>query len=276
MEGVHEMKWKALLIAAVLLTAAVVTPAHALDYAFDGPSSGDFAAPTSDDTIREWKDPNVDRSGNSALIPPDFGTPTSYLPGSGEFLTPNLAAGGPLNSPSLNGTVTGSIGGGTVLLPGAVDAPTSSYPTTGSTANTQVTGFTDVTSDLYYSNGSLGTLKIPAIGLTVKVVQGTDSKALAKGAGHFTNTSIWDGNCCLAGHNRGVTNHFGKIHTLDTGDTITLTTKLGTRTYSVTSVMKVGETDNSMLAATTENCITLFTCVRDERDYRWCVRAVEV
>jgi sortase A len=133
-----------------------------------------------------------------------------------------------------------------------------------------------VTSDLYYSNGSLGTLKIPAIGLTVKVVQGTDSKALAKGAGHFTNTSIWDGNCCLAGHNRGVTNHFGKIHTLDTGDTITLTTKLGTRTYSVTSVMKVGETDNSMLAATTENCITLFTCVRDERDYRWCVRAVEV
>ena len=29
------MKWKALLIAAVLLTAAVVTPAHALDYAFD-------------------------------------------------------------------------------------------------------------------------------------------------------------------------------------------------------------------------------------------------
>ena len=112
--------------------------------------------------------------------------------------------------------------------------------------------------------------------MTVKVVQGTDSKALAKGAGHFTNTSIWDGNCCLAGHNRGVTNHFGKIHTLDTGDTITLTTKLGTRTYSVTSVMKVGETDNSMLAATPDNCITLFTCVRDERDYRWCVRAVEV
>lgn len=90
-----------------------------------------------------------------------------------------------------------------------------------------------------------------------------------------TSTSIWDGNVALAGHNRGVTNHFGKIHTLDTGDTITLTTKLGTRTYSVTSVMKVGETDNSMLAATTENCITLFTCVRDERDYRWCVRAVE-
>ena len=192
----------------------------------------------------------------------DFGTPTSddtiY-----EHKDPNV------------GRSTGSSGGGTILLPGAVDAPTSSYPTSDSTVNTTATGFTNVTTDLYYSNGSLGTLKIPAIGLTVKVVQGTDSRALAKGAGHFTSTSIWDGNVSLAGHNRGVTNHFGKIHTLDTGDTITLTTKLGTRTYSVTSVMKVGETDNSMLAATTENCITLFTCVRDERDYRWCVRAVE-
>ena len=264
------------LLALCCLLGAFAVPTGALEYTFDSPSTGDFGTPTSDDTIYEHQDPNVDRSKGSALIPPGFGTPTSYLPNSGEYLTPNLAAGGPLNSPSLNGTVTGSVGGGTVLLPGAVDAPTSSYPTTGSTANTQVTGFTDVTSDLYYSNGSLGTLKIPAIGLTVKVVQGTDSKALAKGAGHFTNTSIWDGNCCLAGHNRGVTNHFGKIHTLDTGDTITLTTKLGTRTYSVTSVMKVGETDNSMLAATSDNCITLFTCVRDERDYRWCVRAVEV
>ena len=264
------------LLALCCLLGAFAVPTGALEYTFDSPSTGDFGTPTSDDTIYEHQDPNVDRSKGSALIPPGFGTPTSYLPNSGEYLTPNLAAGGPLNSPSLNGTVTGSIGGGTVLLPGAVDAPTSSYPTTGSTANTQVTGFTDVTSDLYYSNGSLGTPKIPAIGLTVKVVQGTDSKALAKGAGHFTNTSIWDGNCCLAGHNRGVTNHFGKIHTLDTGDTITLTTKLGTRTYSVTNVMKVGETDNSMLVTTSDNCITLFTCVRDERDYRWCVRAVEV
>lgn len=262
-----------MLLALCCLLGAFATPASALEYTFDSPPTGDFGAPTSDDTIYEHKDPNVDRSKSSALIPPGFGTPTSYLPNSGEYLTPNLAAGGPLNSPSLNGTMTGSAGGGTVLLPGAVDAPTSSYPTTGSTT---ATGFTDVTSNLYYSNGSLGTLKIPAIGLTVKVVQGTDSKALAKGVGHFTNTSIWDGNVALAGHNRGVNNHFGKIHTLDTGDTITLTTKLGTRTYSVTSVMKVGETDNSMLAATTENCITLFTCVRDERDYRWCVRAVEV
>ena len=60
------------------------------------------------------------------------------------------------------------------------------------------------------------------------------------------------------------------------GDTITLTTQLGTRTYKVTSVSTVSETDRSALAASTRNIITLYTCVRDERDQRWCVQGVEV
>lgn len=261
-------------LAVCLMLTAFSMPASALEYTFDSPPTGDFGTPTSaEDVIQTDAEPaNKDRSKNSALIPPGFGTPTSYLPNSGEYLTPNLAADGPLNSPALTGTISG----GTAAFPGTVDTPVSSYPTASyPTVSAPATAFTDVTSDLYYSNGSLGTLEIPAIGLTVKIVQGTDSAALAKGAGHFTNTSIWDGNVALAGHNRGVTNHFGKIHTLDVGDTITLTTKLGTRTYSVTSVMKVDETDNTMLEAASDNCITLFTCVRDEREQRWCVRAVE-
>ena len=60
-------------------------------------------------------------------------------------------------------------------------------------------------------------------------------------------------------------------HTIDT-----LTTKLGTRNYEVVSVSKVSETDRSNLVSTTENMITLYTCVRNESDLRWCVRAVEV
>ena len=79
----------------------------------------------------------------------------------------------------------------------------------------------------------------------------------------------------LAAHNRGVNNYFGKIHTLTVGDRITLTTKLGTRTYEVVSVAKVSETDRSGLASSTENMLTLYTCVRDQREYRWCVQAVE-
>ena len=118
-------------------------------------------------------------------------------------------------------------------------------------------------------------MKIPAIGLSVKVYQGTDSKTLAKGAGHFKNTSLWDGNCAIAGHNRGVRDDFGDLHTLEPGDTITWTTKLGKRTYEVLSVSKVRETDTSGTAPTSDNRLTLYTCVKNQRDYRWMVQAVE-
>lgn len=274
------MKWKALIITAALLTAVLVTPANALEYTFDNPAAGDFGEPTSSGAvIREAENPNVDRSKNSALIPPGFGTPTSYLPNSGEFLTPNLAAGGPLNSPSLTETAGGSNTSGGITLPGpmgSVSGIPPSFSMSTSTGTVSGSGYTEVTGDSYYSNGSLGTLKVPAIDLNVKIYQGTSSATLKKGVGHFTSTSIWDGNVSLAAHNRGANSYFGKIHTLEMGDWITLTTKEGTRTYSVTSVMKIDETDNSMLAATSENCITLFTCVRDESEYRWCVRAVEI
>lgn len=256
------MKWKACLISGALLAALAVTPAHALEYDFDGPSPGDFGTPTSDHTVYVGTEAgdNVDRSKNSALIPPAFGSPTSYLPGSGVYLTPNLAADGGAVS------VVNPTGGGNISYPTAVTAPS---------ASTSVTAFTDVTSDLYYSGGHLGTLKIPAIGLSVRVYEGTSSKTLAKGAGHFEDTSLWDGNCCIAAHNRGVNNHFGKLHTLEPGDTITWTTKLGTRTYEVVSVQKVLETDTRGTAATSDNRLTLYTCVRDQRDYRWMIQAVE-
>ena len=121
----------------------------------------------------------------------------------------------------------------------------------------------------------MGTLKIPALSLTVKIYEGTDSNALRKGAGHFADTSIWNGNVCLAGHNRGVNNHFGQIHTLTAGDVITYTTKLGTRSYTVTSVEKVPETDTIGTTASGDNRLTLYTCVRNQSAYRWMVCAVE-
>ena len=77
------------------------------------------------------------------------------------------------------------------------------------------------------------------------------------------------------GVRRSSRDDFGDLHTLEPGDTITWTTKLGTRTYQVVSVEKVLETDTSGTATTSDNRITLFTCVRDQRAYRWCVQAVE-
>ncbi len=244
-----------LFFVAAALAALCVAPAHALEYTIDGADDYLFGRPTSDGTIYEWENPNVDRSKNTALIPPGFGTPTSYLPGSGEYLTPNL--------------VPGALNGGLVNQVGSVGNPDG-----GSSTGGQATAFTEVTSSMYYSNGSLGTLKIPSIGLTVGVYEGTGSAPLLKGAGHFEGTSIWLGNVCLAGHNRGVRNDFGKIHTLRSGDTITFTTVLGTMTYSVSSVTKVAVTDTSGLSATSDNQITLYTCVENQPAYRWCVKAV--
>lgn len=248
-------------LAACCLLAAFSMPASALEYTISAPDAGLFGTPTSEETIfiGVGEAENIDRSKNAAYIPPSFGSPTSYTLGAWERLTPNLI-------PESIGSV--SSGSGVTLLPPSQ---------TGSSSNTSggilATGYTAVTDDLYYSGGHLGTLKIPAIGLTVKVYQGTDSTALKKGAGHFASTSIWDGNVAIAGHNRGVNNHFGKIHTLSIGDTIKLTTKLGTRTYEVYSVAKVSVNDVSVLDASAESIITLITCVMDQPEYRWCVQA---
>ena len=75
------------------LAAFLVIPADALEYRIDAPQDYLFGESTSDATIYEWENSIVDRSKNVALIAPGFGTPTSYLPNSGELLTLNLAAG---------------------------------------------------------------------------------------------------------------------------------------------------------------------------------------
>ena len=129
---------------------------------------------------------------------------------------------------------------------------------------------------LMNSNGSIGTLSIPAIDVNVQIFEGTDAATLDKGAGHFGNASVWTGNVCVAGHNRGANCYFGDLHKLKAGDEIIYTTRLGTRTYAVTGVTKVLYTDLSGLAATQDNTITLYTCVRGESDYRWCVKGVEI
>ncbi|OUQ75361.1 class D sortase [Flavonifractor sp. An100] len=269
------MKKLTLMLCLLCLSALLAVPASAagpLNYTIDAPGDPDYGKPTSiepvitaDGGVRK----NEDVSKNAALIPPGFGTASADTLNTGTPLTPNLAPG---YTPATGAVVNGT--SAPVVIPGSAipDTPTLSTPS----ASVTTTGYTEVTSDLYYAAGHLGTLKIPAIGLSVKVYEGTDSGTLMRGAGHFEETSIWDGNVAFAAHNRGVNNHFGKIHTLELGDEITLTTKLGTRTYEVVSVSKVSETDRSGLAASTENMITLYTCVMDQRAYRWQVQAVEI
>ena len=152
------MKRLTTLLLAFILCAMCAAQASALDYTVDAPDDYLFGRPTSVDVIyTEEEAPNSDRSKNVALIPPGFGTPTSYLPGSGEYLTPNL--------------VPGALNGGLVAQTGPV-----SYPAVDTGTGTSFTGqtftqtaYTAVTSDLYYSGGYLATLEIPTLGVNVKV-----------------------------------------------------------------------------------------------------------
>lgn len=280
------MKKLILLLLTVSMTASLAVPASAagpMEYTVGGTGSPEYGKPTSIEVIYTadgGAQKNEDMSKNAALAPPAFGSASADTLHTGTPLTPNLAPGHMPNAGSvINGSAAAvqspTMGGGTTSGSGALYVPGSSTVTVtdpGSAAG----GYTEVTDDLYYRGGHLGTLEIPAIDLDVKIYQGTDSGTLAKGVGHFTETSIWKGNVGLAAHNRGTNSYFGKIHTLEAGDRIILTTKLGTRTYEVTSVAKVSETDRSSLADTRDNCLTLYTCVRNQRDLRWCVRAVEI
>ena len=250
---------------AVSMMASLAASASALEYSIDAPDDYDFGRNTSIEVIHTADGGamrNEDVSKNAALIPPAFGSESMNALHTGEYLTPNLAPGG---IPASGAVIGGSASG--VITPGSTVSGGSYQPSV---------LFTEVTNDLYYKNGALGRLEIPALDLSVRIYQGTDSKTLAKGIGHFKNTSIWNGNVCLAAHNRGANSYFGQIHTLDIGDKITLTTRLGTRTYKVTDVSKVSETDRGGLADSGENMLTLYTCVRNQRDQRWCVTAAEV
>lgn len=248
-----------------VLCALCAAPASALSYDIGAPGDPEYGKPTSFEpevTAGGGAMKNEDLSKNAALIPPGFGTPTSYELNTGAYLTPGLVPSQMAGAGTVGGTAA------VITPPAIVTGPDTAQPAPA--------GFTAVTGDLYYSDGSLGTLKIPSIGLTVKVFEGTGAAPLLKGAGHFEDTSIWNGNIAVAGHNRGVRNDFGKIHTLKAGSSITFTTKLGTRTYAVSGVAKVSMYDVSGLEPTADNQINLYTCVMNQPAYRWRVTALEV
>ena len=176
----------------------------------------------------------------------------------------NGGGGGPLTELVLDdGTGAGS--GSTV--PVIPDTPQITVPN--SPAYTSVQG-------MAYKDGSIGTLKIAKLGISVKVWEGESTTSMAKGVGHYSSTSAWDGNVGLAGHNRGAKYNIGTIKNLVAGDTITYTTMYGTRTYQVTSVKTITNTDWSYLQGTADNRITITTCLENHPESRVCVQAVEV
>jgi sortase A len=63
---------------------------------------------------------------------------------------------------------------------------------------------------------------------------------------------------------------------LSIGDNISYTTVYGTRKYSVSYVGTISNTDWTYLQGTSDNRITLTTCLADHPESRVVVQAVEV
>ena len=137
------------------LTAALSVPASAagpLEYSIDAPGDPDYGTPTSFEpviTADGGARKNEDISKNAALIPPGFGTASADALNTGTPLTPNLAPGSiPATGAAVNGTSA------PVFVPGST-IPTVNTPADPETSAPS-TGYTEVTSDLYYSGGHLG------------------------------------------------------------------------------------------------------------------------
>ena len=125
-------------------------------------------------------------------------------------------------------------------------------------------------------DGSMGIISIPALGIVRTVYNGETSSNMLKGMAHYAMTSGWDGNVCLCGHNRGCKMAIGSVKDLGIGDIITYSTIYGTRNYSVSYVGIISYTDGSRLQLTSDNRLTITTCLAGYPELRVCVQAVAI
>jgi len=265
---------------AVIMLMSLSAPASAYNYTFSsGADSGEvFGNSTSiDDPVTP--DPmteNTRRNKDAAYFPPPYGIFSGYIPtdpsspyhdnstiysgysGNGSIIITDLPlfpehGAAPVQLPG-----TGGLDYGGMLPPTPVNSP-------------------DITRTLplYYEDGSIGTLSIPKLNLSIKVYSGETLENMRIGLGHFEFTSAWDGNVGLSGHNRGVPFAIGGVKDLKNGEKIIFTTKYGTRSYEVIHREQIADTDYSWLGWSDLNILTIITCVENVPGKRWCIVARE-
>lgn len=124
----------------------------------------------------------------------------------------------------------------------------------------------------------VGYLTIPKILIENEIVkEGVDLNTLSSAIGHFNNTSIYQGNIGLASHNRGgKADYFKNLKKLEIGDLIYYKTKYGNRRYMVKTIEQIESTNWCYLESTTDNRITLITCISNKPNLRLCVHAIEI
>ena len=253
---------------------------NAADYSFSGAAKADYYQPSSYEDIYGSR---YNYGGRNIV---DYQFPELEY---GLFSTTQTGVMEKAALPGLQAQVGGSMNGTygfSENAAGSSNTTTSAYQTQpaqssrGNGSNFTIVGskkaFTKLTDDFkLLSNGAIGYVSIPTIGISKYYVwEGETSDSMSKGLGHFENSSVWNGNVTLCGHNRGTKYVIGNIKNLSVGDRITYTTSLGTRTYAVETVAAIRNDDWSYLGVTSDNRITLITCVAGDTSQRWVVQAV--
>ena len=261
------MKKLVTLCAALIALMSMAVSASAADYTFETAGVTDYYSSTNYEDLYDA----AYRYGETNQI--DFDIPELKYGLSQQFLEQSM------DSPYLpSGPQYGLSGSSTVVESGGYPVLDHGNGYLSSDGTIHVTYTPDATlSQLKRSDGSIGTVTIKRVGLKAKVYEGATSDSMSKGAGHYGSSSLWSGNVGLFGHNRGGSvAHFAELKDVKVGDTVTYTTNLGTKTYSVTFVGSISNTDYSYLNETGDNRITMITCIANQPSLRLCVQAVEI
>ena len=271
-------KWNILtraVLPALALLALSPSAYAAADYSFETTAPQDYYKSTSYEDVYGSQYNYGSRNVVDYQIPElEYGCPSTTMTGVMERtilpgLQQTVATGG--------GGYGVSGGGGPITVLVEAGTPSSAgtqTPTVPTTPTVQQPAYTSA-DGMAYKDGSIGTIKIPSLKINMKVWEGETSASMKKGLGHYSSTSAWDGNVGVCGHNRGTKYAIGSIKNLERGDTITYTTIYGTRTYAVETVKIISNSDWSYLQATSDDRITLTTCLADHPESRVVVQAVE-
>ena len=116
-------------------------------------------------------------------------------------------------------------------------------------------------------------ISIKKINVNAEIADGVTPDVLNKYVGHFKQSGYNSGNIALAAHNRGyAVNYFNKIKELNIGDEIEYSYMGKIRTYLVYENKVIEDTNVEVVENTSENIITLITCVENKPAQRRCIR----
>jgi sortase A len=128
-------------------------------------------------------------------------------------------------------------------------------------------------------DGLIGRLEISRLGLSTMVMEGTTQTILRRAAGHIAGTTQpgENGNIGISGHRD---TFFRPLRNVRQNDIITLVTPGGEYHYRVVSTKVVSPNDVGVLAASSNEVLTLVTCYPfyfvGPAPYRFIVRAIRV